>query len=239
MTRAGKAVWFVTAALAFPSALLDAQGERRGPAGIPPGHQPPPGQCRVWLDGVPPGRQPAPTDCATAQRQAARSGGRLLYGGDRDDRWDDDRDDDRRDRDDRARARDYYRLDDPYGYDYHCSEREWQRGGCDADWANRCLDRDRDGWCDGSGAGRYGRLPQMIWGPWFAGGRVVHDLRLWLPSPYLGVSFRDHDRDGLPEEVVWVDEGRRPVQAWVDHDRDGRADRVVLYRDGRPWRTLR
>ena len=28
--------------------------------GIPPGHYPPPGQCRVWLPGTPPGHQPAP-----------------------------------------------------------------------------------------------------------------------------------------------------------------------------------
>lgn len=33
---------------------------------VPPGHLPPKGMCRVWIDGVPPGRQPAPTDCQTA-----------------------------------------------------------------------------------------------------------------------------------------------------------------------------
>lgn len=33
---------------------------------IPPGHMPPAGMCRIWIDGVPPGRQPAPTDCQTA-----------------------------------------------------------------------------------------------------------------------------------------------------------------------------
>jgi hypothetical protein len=31
--------------------------------GIPPGHLPPPGQCRVWYAGVPPGRQPPPGSC--------------------------------------------------------------------------------------------------------------------------------------------------------------------------------
>ena len=38
----------------------------RGPAaslGIPPGHYPPPGQCRVWLPGRPPGHQPRPVKC--------------------------------------------------------------------------------------------------------------------------------------------------------------------------------
>ena len=31
--------------------------------GIPPGHLPPPGQCRVWFPGRPPGRQPSPGNC--------------------------------------------------------------------------------------------------------------------------------------------------------------------------------
>ena len=34
--------------------------------GVPPGHLPKPGECRVWIPGVPPGRQPRPKsrDCA-------------------------------------------------------------------------------------------------------------------------------------------------------------------------------
>ena len=30
---------------------------------VPPGHYPPPGQCRLWHAGRPPGHQPAPTRC--------------------------------------------------------------------------------------------------------------------------------------------------------------------------------
>lgn len=30
---------------------------------IPPGHLPPPGQCRVWFPDTPPGHQPPPGDC--------------------------------------------------------------------------------------------------------------------------------------------------------------------------------
>ena len=48
---------------------------------IPPGHRPPPGMCRVWIDGVPAGHQPAPTDCATAVRNRP-SNGRVVYGDD-------------------------------------------------------------------------------------------------------------------------------------------------------------
>lgn len=48
---------------------------------VPPGHLPPPGLCRVWLPDRPAGLQPAPTTCATAERRAARFGGRVIYGG--------------------------------------------------------------------------------------------------------------------------------------------------------------
>lgn len=40
-----------------------------GPSGprilrtVPPGHYPPPGECRLWLPGRPPGQQPPPTRC--------------------------------------------------------------------------------------------------------------------------------------------------------------------------------
>ena len=30
---------------------------------IPPGHYPPPGECRLWYPGVPPGHQPPPVSC--------------------------------------------------------------------------------------------------------------------------------------------------------------------------------
>lgn len=32
---------------------------------IPPGHLPPPGECRVWVPGEPPGHQAPPGSCAT------------------------------------------------------------------------------------------------------------------------------------------------------------------------------
>ncbi len=31
--------------------------------GIPPGHLPPPGECRIWYPGSPPGQQPPPGHC--------------------------------------------------------------------------------------------------------------------------------------------------------------------------------
>ncbi|HEV2125374.1 MAG TPA: hypothetical protein VGW38_21700, partial [Chloroflexota bacterium] len=46
----------------------DREGYREG-LGIPPGHYPPPGECRIWYAGRPPGQQPPPVPC------------RELYGG--------------------------------------------------------------------------------------------------------------------------------------------------------------
>lgn len=57
------------------------KGRKKGwVQGIPPGHLPPPGLCRVWLPDTPPGHQPPPTDCASAARDAP-AGARLVYGG--------------------------------------------------------------------------------------------------------------------------------------------------------------
>ena len=38
--------------------------------GIPPGHLPPPGMCRVWLPGEPPGHQPKSRSCSNIERTA-------------------------------------------------------------------------------------------------------------------------------------------------------------------------
>jgi len=48
--------------------------------GIPPGHLPPPGQCRVWVPGEPPGKQKknASGDCSAVSRQVP-AGGWLVY----------------------------------------------------------------------------------------------------------------------------------------------------------------
>ena len=63
-------------------APLGAQSFRgRGNDGVPEGHRPPPGMCRIWIDGVPPGQQPAPTDCATAVRNRPANG-RVIFGDD-------------------------------------------------------------------------------------------------------------------------------------------------------------
>lgn len=44
--------------------------DRAGPLGIPEGHLPPPGECRVWYPGRPAGQQPPPRHCDEAERTA-------------------------------------------------------------------------------------------------------------------------------------------------------------------------
>ena len=48
------------------------------PIGIPPGHFPPPGHCRVWHPGTPPGHQPPPGSCSVVERDIG-PGDWLLY----------------------------------------------------------------------------------------------------------------------------------------------------------------
>ena len=138
------------ALLAQPAA---AQSRRVSYDRVPPGQLPPAGLCRVWIDGVPPGRQPGVTSCHAARAQAARYGGRVIYGDDsarpgngkakgkykdkKHDRYDRrDRDDDRYDRDHDRRDRD----DDRYDRD------DERHGGRNRD--RYCLDANRDGRCD-------------------------------------------------------------------------------------------
>lgn len=59
-------------ALAGCARTMVIEGPPRGPGpaasvhvlGVPPGHLPRPGMCRVWIPGMPPGRQPRARSCA-------------------------------------------------------------------------------------------------------------------------------------------------------------------------------
>ena len=53
---------------------------RYGGYGIPRGHRPPPGMCRVWFDDRPAGHQPPPTSCRQARGLADRYGGEVIWG---------------------------------------------------------------------------------------------------------------------------------------------------------------
>jgi hypothetical protein len=46
--------------------------------GIPPGHLPPPGQCKVWMPGEPPGHQAKARSCANIEKTAP-AGSWIVY----------------------------------------------------------------------------------------------------------------------------------------------------------------
>jgi hypothetical protein len=61
----------------------DRKNEKKGPStaatlGIPPGHLPPPGSCRVWIPGDPPGHQAPSGSCSKLASQVPPSGW-LIY----------------------------------------------------------------------------------------------------------------------------------------------------------------
>jgi hypothetical protein len=59
----------------------------RGPRklnGVPPGHYPKPGECRIWHSGRPPGQQPKPASCSSLMGRVP-AGAFILYG---DKAWD-------------------------------------------------------------------------------------------------------------------------------------------------------
>jgi hypothetical protein len=63
--------------------LASSDGPARGPRklnGVPPGHYPRPGQCRVWYQGRPPGQQPRPVPCGSLTGRVP-FGSFLLFGG--------------------------------------------------------------------------------------------------------------------------------------------------------------
>ena len=55
-------------------------GGPRALRGVPPGHYPPPGECRLWYAGRPPGHQPPPVRCERLKGSVPR-GAFVLYNG--------------------------------------------------------------------------------------------------------------------------------------------------------------
>ena len=184
-------------------------------ARIPPGHLPPRGMCRIWVDGVPPGGQEAPMNCQAALRNRPANA-RVIYSDGTS-----------------YPSADRYDRDDRYE-----RENRDRRG----DW---CLDRNHDGRCDDDRGNvrdprdRTQTLPEMIGTIFLEQNRPTAEQRRWLGEQRVTARFSDADRNRVPERITWLDTANRVVQVWIDTNRDGRADEVELYRDGRRVRTIR
>ena len=63
---------------AQPAPAMHRRPSTAATLGIPPGHLPSPGQCRVWLPGEPPGHQPRARACAHIERTAP-AGSWIVY----------------------------------------------------------------------------------------------------------------------------------------------------------------
>ena len=227
------------------AAPLGAQGRGRDKQkNVPPGHRPPAGMCRIWIDGVPPGQQPAPTDCATAVRNRP-SNGRVLFGDDAAkpgsaNKWKGkDKDDDRhrksdRDDDDRRRR----------GDDDDDDDDRWEDRRRSGDSSRRDDDRVRVGPLEfprprGTGTTTNSRLlPLMNSAVSYERGQRSNDVTRWLGSDRFDARIVDVNRDGRPERVTWLEESGRTRQIWIDNDRDGRADRIEMFENGRRVRTI-
>jgi hypothetical protein len=228
------------AALLVAGTSADAQGKGRGKNDVPPGHRPPAGMCRVWIDDVPPGRQPAPTDCVSAVRNRPPNA-RVLYG---DDAAKPGRGVARRERGDRARNRDRERDRRDVVLD-RCSSAATphERELCEIEQRRRervVRDRvatPREGTIDRS---RYPEeLPMMTGAVLIRNGVRTTDVQRWLGDGAYTSRFTDSNGDGVPDVASWYDREGTLVQVWRDADRDGRADEVEIHRAGRMAGVIR
>ena len=66
--------------LVVPEARSEGGPSTAATLGVPHGHLPKPGQCRIWIPGVPPGHQPRPKSRSCAGIEAdAPAGSWILY----------------------------------------------------------------------------------------------------------------------------------------------------------------
>jgi len=117
-----------------------------------------------------------------------------------------------------------------------------------------CVDRDRDGWCDGTrtrvnegrtrvggyyGGGRNTVLPGMVYVAALRRGERGADYGRWLGNVRTTVSYTDRNRDGMADQLVWRNDRGQIVQVWEDRNYDGRADEVRVYENGRQVQSYR
>lgn len=236
------------------AAPLAAQGNGRNVAGIPPGHMPPAGMCRIWIDGVPPGRQPRATDCNTAERNRPRNA-RVIYGSNT-------RNDDRlydRNRDGRIDDRDrVYNGNgnnngggpwwDPNGGGSSSNRNDgvWRQEGRDGNGnllhVRRRVDSNGNVTVERARRDSFGRYivvdRQVLGRDGRNGSGVYRDQNGNVIHRDQNGNIIHRDRNGNIIRRDRDDDGRRNSRdPWIDRDRDGRDDdndrRVDRNRDGR------
>jgi hypothetical protein len=191
----------IAAFAAMPAAAQEKQ--LTGGDKIPPGHRPPAGMCRIWLEGVPPGQQPAPTDCKTAVANRPANG-RVIFG---DDYAAKGKKPEAEARDDRRGAR---RED--------ASNEEDERRGRDGQGVQTVTASQS--------------LPEMMGAVLYAQDRRPADVRRWLGTSNFTPRFTAR-AGRAPDRVTWVDANGQVMQVWIDNNDDGQADVVELYQKGR------
>lgn len=187
-TAAFIVVWL---GLVIPATTAEAQGRGRG-SGIPPGHVPAPGECRVWYEGRPPGQQPAPTDCRTAEARARRDrSARVIYGGEREGGYWEERDRGEWDRDDRrGRGRAVPRRSPDVGYPRPYPQRSPYPGDPSGRYGYEHPGWDA-GYRDGTEKGREDALRNRRYEPnrhgWYRSGTRGYDRRYGSRDEYINI----------------------------------------------------
>src|SRR6476469_4131921 len=228
------------AVLGAAAGTAGAQGHSRNSRSndnVPPGHRPPPGMCRIWIDGVPPGHQTAHTDCQTAIRTQPTNS-RIIWG-----------------HTTNRRDHDYPRDANGNPYDPTCVDNN-RDGWCDyhpelrsgvrtGDNTHHDYPGSHGGYPGNNGGGTIDRgqypsqMPAMTGASLIRVGVRTVDVQNWLGRGSLRAEPEDAQGDGVPEVATWYDGSGAIVQVWRDDNRDGRADYVEIYRNGQRVQVIR
>lgn len=113
----------------------------------------------------------------------------------------------------------------------------------EANRANDCPDRNRDGACDWATDPRNnsigsGPMPMMESAVAFARNRSVSDdVRRWVPASATRVTLQNRPGTNQLYRALWIDRDGKPVQGWVDRQGNGSADLIERYADGKMVET--
>jgi hypothetical protein len=82
-------------------------------------------------------------------------------------------------------------------------------------------------------------LPAMVPVSMIEQKRRTGDQEQWLGSGDVPSRYVDANRNGIPEQIDWLDRSGWLLQVWRDDDGDGRANSVTMYERGQIARVIR